>query len=121
VRREARDLDAGDREAALAPSGRRVSSPRVRLLGLSYILVFGTFMVEVVVQPRGDSALKCPVPLTIVCQLASRYPSVLMRETTEAIDPDDSLSCQMRSAPARPELASAGRDLDVGEHCGSGR
>jgi peptidoglycan/LPS O-acetylase OafA/YrhL len=31
-------------------------TPRVRLLGLSYILVFGA-TVQVVVQPRGDSAL----------------------------------------------------------------
>jgi len=31
--------------------------PRVRLLGLSYILVFGASMVQVVVQPRGDSTL----------------------------------------------------------------
>ncbi len=31
--------------------------PRIRLLGLSYILVFGSAMVQVVVQVRGDAAL----------------------------------------------------------------
>ena len=31
--------------------------PRIRLLGLSYILVFGSAMVQVVVQARGDAAL----------------------------------------------------------------
>jgi hypothetical protein len=37
------------------------------------------------------------VPLTMVGQLASRCPSVLVNETTEAIDPDD-LGC-IRFAP----------------------
>ena len=31
--------------------------PRIRLLGLSYILVFGSAMVQVVLQIRGDAAL----------------------------------------------------------------
>jgi protein-S-isoprenylcysteine O-methyltransferase Ste14 len=31
--------------------------PRIRLLGLSYILVFGSAMVQVVDQVRGDAAL----------------------------------------------------------------
>jgi peptidoglycan/LPS O-acetylase OafA/YrhL len=31
--------------------------PRIRLLGLSYILVFGSAMVQVVAQTRGDAAL----------------------------------------------------------------
>jgi len=31
-------------------------APRVRLLGLSYILVFGAAMVEIVLQPRGIEA-----------------------------------------------------------------
>jgi peptidoglycan/LPS O-acetylase OafA/YrhL len=31
--------------------------PRIRLLGLSYILVFGSAMVQVVLQARGDAAL----------------------------------------------------------------
>src|ERR1700736_955904 len=32
--------------------GERVA-PRVRLLGLSYILVFGSAMIQIVLQPRG--------------------------------------------------------------------
>ncbi|HSP10043.1 MAG TPA: hypothetical protein VLU92_10660 [Candidatus Dormibacteraeota bacterium] len=31
-------------------------APRVRLLGLSYILVFGAAMVQIIVQPRGVAA-----------------------------------------------------------------
>jgi hypothetical protein len=31
-------------------------APRVRLLGLSYILVFGSAMVQIIVQPRGVAA-----------------------------------------------------------------
>ena len=31
-------------------------APRVRLLGLSYILVFGAAMVQIIVQPRGTDA-----------------------------------------------------------------
>ena len=31
--------------------------PRIRLLGLSYVLVFGSAMVQVVLQVRGDAAL----------------------------------------------------------------
>jgi hypothetical protein len=31
-------------------------APRVRLLGLSYILVFGSAMVQIIVQPRGVDA-----------------------------------------------------------------
>jgi len=29
-------------------------APRVRLLGFSYILVFGAAMIQIVTQPRGD-------------------------------------------------------------------
>ena len=32
-------------------------APRVRLLGLSYILVFGSAMVQTVLQPTGDDAV----------------------------------------------------------------
>ncbi|HZQ50469.1 MAG TPA: hypothetical protein VFB69_09200 [Candidatus Dormibacteraeota bacterium] len=32
-------------------------APRVRLLGLSYILVFGSAMVQTIVQPTGDDAV----------------------------------------------------------------
>ncbi len=46
---------------ATKPWGRRQegSSPRarVRLLGLSYVLVFGSAMVQVVAQPSGEGAL----------------------------------------------------------------
>jgi len=35
----------------------KAPAPRVRLLGLSYILVFGSAMVQVVLQPRGEPAL----------------------------------------------------------------
>jgi peptidoglycan/LPS O-acetylase OafA/YrhL len=31
--------------------------PRVRLLGLSYVLVFGSAMIQVVLQVKGDAAL----------------------------------------------------------------
>ena len=31
-------------------------APRVRLLGLSYILVFGSAMVQIITQPRGTAA-----------------------------------------------------------------
>lgn len=31
-------------------------APRVRLLGLSYILVFGAAMIQIIVQPRGTDA-----------------------------------------------------------------
>jgi len=31
-------------------------APRVRLLGLSYILVFGSAMVQIIIQPRGLNA-----------------------------------------------------------------
>lgn len=31
-------------------------APRVRLLGLSYILVFGAAMIQIIVQPRGEAA-----------------------------------------------------------------
>lgn len=31
-------------------------APRVRLLGLSYILVFGAAMIQIIVQPRGIEA-----------------------------------------------------------------
>jgi hypothetical protein len=31
-------------------------APRVRLLGLSYILVFGSAMVQIIVQPHGQDA-----------------------------------------------------------------
>jgi hypothetical protein len=31
-------------------------APRVRLLGLSYILVFGSAMVQIIAQPRGVNA-----------------------------------------------------------------
>lgn len=31
-------------------------APRVRLLGLSYILVFGAAMVQIIIQPRGVEA-----------------------------------------------------------------
>jgi len=31
-------------------------APRVRLLGLSYILVFGSAMIQIIVQPRGVAA-----------------------------------------------------------------
>lgn len=31
-------------------------APRVRLLGLSYILVFGSAMVQIILQPRGVNA-----------------------------------------------------------------
>ncbi len=37
--------------------GEDTPTPRVRLLGLSYILVFGSAMVQVVMQPHGDAAL----------------------------------------------------------------
>jgi hypothetical protein len=37
----------------------------------------------------GPRDLNPGVPLTMVRRLASRCPSVLMKETTEAIDPDD--------------------------------
>jgi hypothetical protein len=30
--------------------------PRVRLLGVSYILVFGAAMIQIITQPRGDAA-----------------------------------------------------------------
>ena len=32
-------------------------APRVRLLGLSYILVFGSAMVQIITQPRGQDAV----------------------------------------------------------------
>ena len=32
-------------------------APRVRLLGLSYILVFGSAMVQIISQPRGNEAV----------------------------------------------------------------
>jgi hypothetical protein len=32
-------------------------APRVRLLGVSYILVFGSAMVQIIVQPKGQDAL----------------------------------------------------------------
>jgi threonine/homoserine/homoserine lactone efflux protein len=32
-------------------------APRVRLLGVSYILVFGAAMVQIIVQPRGQDAV----------------------------------------------------------------
>ena len=32
-------------------------APRVRLLGVSYILVFGSAMVEIILQPRGMEAV----------------------------------------------------------------
>src|ERR1700726_1123145 len=32
-------------------------APRVRLLGVSYILVFGSAMVQIIVQPRGADAV----------------------------------------------------------------
>jgi hypothetical protein len=32
-------------------------APRVRLLGLSYILVFGAAMVQIILQPRGIEAV----------------------------------------------------------------
>jgi hypothetical protein len=32
-------------------------APRVRLLGMSYILVFGSAMVQIIVQPRGQDAV----------------------------------------------------------------
>jgi len=32
-------------------------APRVRLLGLSYILVFGSAMVQIIAQPSGDEAV----------------------------------------------------------------
>jgi threonine/homoserine/homoserine lactone efflux protein len=32
-------------------------APRVRLLGLSYILVFGSAMVQIITQPRGSVAV----------------------------------------------------------------
>ena len=32
-------------------------APRVRLLGVSYILVFGSAMVQIITQPRGMNAL----------------------------------------------------------------
>lgn len=38
----------GDEEATVAP--------RVRLLGLSYILVFGSAMVQIIAQPQGAPA-----------------------------------------------------------------
>jgi hypothetical protein len=31
-------------------------APRVRLLGLSYILVFGSAMIQIIIQPRGLDA-----------------------------------------------------------------
>jgi len=31
-------------------------APRVRLLGVSYILVFGAAMIQIIAQPRGDAA-----------------------------------------------------------------
>jgi hypothetical protein len=31
-------------------------APRVRLLGVSYILVFGAAMIQIITQPRGDAA-----------------------------------------------------------------
>ncbi len=46
---------------AKKPWGRRdvdsTPPPRVRLLGLSYILVFGSAMIQVVTQPSGEGAL----------------------------------------------------------------
>lgn len=33
-----------------------VVAPRVRLLGLSYILVFGSAMIQIVMQPHGGTA-----------------------------------------------------------------
>jgi hypothetical protein len=33
-----------------------VVAPRVRLLGLSYILVFGSAMIQIVMQPHGSIA-----------------------------------------------------------------
>jgi hypothetical protein len=32
-------------------------APRVRLLGLSYILVFGAAMIQIISQPRGEEAV----------------------------------------------------------------
>lgn len=32
-------------------------APRVRLLGVSYILVFGSAMVQIITQPRGSEAI----------------------------------------------------------------
>ena len=32
-------------------------APRVRLLGLSYILVFGSAMVQIIIEPRGLNAV----------------------------------------------------------------
>ncbi|TAN34448.1 hypothetical protein EPN29_03530 [bacterium] len=32
-------------------------APRVRLLGLSYILVFGSAMIQIITQPHGDEAV----------------------------------------------------------------
>jgi hypothetical protein len=32
-------------------------APRVRLLGLSYMIVFGSAMVQIITQPRGDEAV----------------------------------------------------------------
>jgi hypothetical protein len=32
-------------------------APRVRLLGLSYMLVFGSAMIQIITQPQGDEAV----------------------------------------------------------------
>jgi hypothetical protein len=38
-------------------AGDEAVAPRVRLLGVSYILVFGSAMVQIIVQPRGADAV----------------------------------------------------------------
>jgi threonine/homoserine/homoserine lactone efflux protein len=49
-------LIIGKRPWRSAEEDERVA-PRVRLLGLSYILVFGSAMVQIITQPRGLNAV----------------------------------------------------------------
>jgi hypothetical protein len=63
-------------------------APRVRLLGLSYILVFGAAMVQIIVQPQGVAAealgslmVLGGMIVIVVVYLESRASSRSSRET----------------------------------------